>query len=147
MQLARQLGADDTVLVEPTNNARAIETIRAITASGAHVSLDAFGSAATCQQSIACLRKRGRHVQVGLLTEDDRSLAIPMARVVAEELRIFGSHGIAAPEYTAMFRLMETAGLQPVQLVTRRGKLSDLATWLPRMNDGTNHGISVAELK
>ena len=40
------------------------------TGGGAHVSLDALGSAATCAASVRGLRRRGRHVQVGLLLGD-----------------------------------------------------------------------------
>ena len=43
--------------------------IRELTGGGAHVSLDAIGSEAACAASIAGLRKRGRHVQVGLLPD------------------------------------------------------------------------------
>jgi threonine dehydrogenase-like Zn-dependent dehydrogenase len=55
-----------------------VDAIADLTGGGAHVSLDALGSAATCANSIRCLRKRGRHVQVGLMLEDDRSAPIPI---------------------------------------------------------------------
>ena len=41
------------------------------TGGGAHLSIDALGSARTCLNSIAGLRKRGRHIQVGLMVGDD----------------------------------------------------------------------------
>ena len=44
------------------------EEVRDVTGGGAHASIDALGHPDTCFNSVACLRKRGRHVQVGLMT-------------------------------------------------------------------------------
>ena len=66
---ARSNGALATV------NARQIKDVIAhvveITGGGAHVSVDALGSPVTCFNSIANLRKRGKHVQVGLISLDE----------------------------------------------------------------------------
>lgn len=43
--------------------------VREVTGGGAHLSLDALGSPATCAASVGSLRRRGRHVQVGLLRD------------------------------------------------------------------------------
>ena len=51
---------------------------------------------------MATLRSRGRHVQVGLLLDDEAVPAIPMGRVIGEELELLGSHGISVGEYAAM---------------------------------------------
>ena len=61
---ARRLGAEAAV------DARSggVEAVLEATGGGAHVSLDALGSAATvARRRSASLRKRGRHVQVGLM--------------------------------------------------------------------------------
>jgi hypothetical protein len=57
------------------------------TGGRAHVSIDALGSAVTCAGSIHCLRKRGRHLQVGpargrrsRATGADRAGHLPRAR-------------------------------------------------------------------
>jgi D-arabinose 1-dehydrogenase-like Zn-dependent alcohol dehydrogenase len=50
--------------------------VRDATGGGAHVSVDAIGTEAACAASVSGLRKRGRHVQVGLLPEPPR---VPMA--------------------------------------------------------------------
>ena len=55
-----------------------------ITGGGAHVSVDALGSPATAACSVRCLRRRGRHVQVGLLLGGPTP--VPMDLVVAREL-------------------------------------------------------------
>ena len=90
LALACSLGAAHTVDARAGDPA---EAILELTGGGAHVSLDALGSTATCASSIRCLRKRGRHVQVGLMLEDDRNAAIPMDRVISHELELRGVHG------------------------------------------------------
>ena len=80
-----------------------------LTGGGAHVSIDALGHPVTCVNSVACLRKRGRHVQVGLLLGDARVVGMPMARVIAQELRIFGVHGMAVRHYAGMLRRSRAA--------------------------------------
>ena len=53
---------------------------------GAHVSIDALGHPTTCFNSIQSLRKRGRHVQVGLMLAGHRHPPVPMDAVIAKEL-------------------------------------------------------------
>ncbi|MCH1991082.1 zinc-binding dehydrogenase, partial [Achromobacter xylosoxidans] len=64
LRSAAALGADAVV---DARDGAVVARVRDVTGGGAHVSLDALGSAATCLSSIAGLRPRGRHVQVGLL--------------------------------------------------------------------------------
>ncbi|MGD5408086.1 zinc-binding dehydrogenase, partial [Xanthomonas citri pv. citri] len=93
LELARRLGAETTLL------APSPEQVRDATEGGAHLSLDALGSPATCEASVLSLRARGRHVQVGLLPPSQGRPAVPMDRVVALELELRGSHGMAAHAY------------------------------------------------
>jgi alcohol dehydrogenase len=89
------------------------------TGGGAHLSVDALGSATTCRNSIAGLRKRGRHVQVGLMVGPDAEPAIPMDLVIARELEILGSHGMAAHDYATMLAAIVDGRLDPTRLVGR----------------------------
>ncbi|HKB28278.1 MAG TPA: zinc-dependent alcohol dehydrogenase family protein, partial [Candidatus Limnocylindrales bacterium] len=89
------------------------------TGGGAHLSIDALGSTTTSLNSIACLRKRGRHIQVGLMVGDDARPAIPMDLVISRELEIRGSHGMAAHDYAAMLAKVTDGSLQPGRLVGR----------------------------
>jgi alcohol dehydrogenase len=91
------------------------EAILELTGGGAHVSLDALGDPATCADSITCLRRRGRHVQVGLLPGTP---ALPMDRVIAYELAVLGSHGMPARAYGPMMDLVAAGTLRPDRLVT-----------------------------
>ncbi len=65
LDLARRFGA--VACVDAAHTADTAETVRELTGGGAHVSLDALGAATTCAASVGRLRRRGRHVQVGLL--------------------------------------------------------------------------------
>jgi len=113
LALARTLGAAETV------DASAVEdparAVRELTGGGAHVSLDALGSPVTCAASVRGLRRRGRHVQVGLLPQ---GATVPMSRVVALELEVIGSHGMAAHAYPPMLELVRSGRLRPDLLVS-----------------------------
>jgi alcohol dehydrogenase len=71
---------------------------------------------------------------------------MPMARVIAHELEIVGSHGMAAHAYPAMLALVASGQLRPDLLVTRRLTLEEAAAALPAMGEpGYPAGISVIE--
>ena len=108
---ARALGAEVTV----DAGADLAAVVGEITGGGAHVSIDAIGSAAVAATSVRCLRRRGRHIQVGLLPEGP--VPLPMDLVIARELEIYGSHGMAARDYRAMMRLVADGTLRPGLLV------------------------------
>ena len=78
------------------------------------------------------LARRGRHVQVGLLPPDLGHPPMPMARVVAYELEILGSHGMAAHAYPELLALVAAGRLRPDLLVTRRLSLTEAADALAR---------------
>ena len=111
LQLAKKVGAN--ILINAKNVESVSEEIRKTTIRGAHISIDALGSQETCFNSVSCLRKRGKHIQVGLMTGDHKHPKIPMDRVVAHELEILGSHGMQAFRYTDMFEMIKTGKLKP----------------------------------
>ena len=114
--------------------------VRDLTGGGAHASLDAIGSEAACAASIAGLRKRGRHVQVGLLPEPPR---VPMDLVIARELELLGSHGMAAHAYPEMLALVQAGRLRPGQLVSSRIALEQAPQALAAMSGASPAGITV----
>ncbi len=112
---ARDLGAEHTIL--SATNTDPAPVIRDVTGGGAQVSLDALGSAGTLAGSVRSLRRRGRHVQVGLLLGAAAAPPVPMDLVIARELEIYGSHGMAARDYPAMLAQVADGTLRPGLLV------------------------------
>ena len=94
-----------------------VPAVRSITAGGAHCTIDAFGSGVTASAAVRSLRRRGRHVQVGLMFGDDRHAPLPWELVLAHELRILGAHGMAARDYPQMLDLITSGRLQPRRLL------------------------------
>jgi alcohol dehydrogenase len=107
----------------------------AATRGGAHVSIDALGSTTTCLNSIAGLRKRGRHIQVGLMLAEDSQTPIEMEVVIARELEIRGSHGMAAHDYGAMLAAITDGSLSPGRLVARTIGLGEVPAALAAMDE------------
>ncbi len=141
LAMARKLGAVATIDVTKTDNV--VHAVKEITGGGAHVSIDAFGSQQTCFNSIDNLRKRGRHVQVGLMTGEDQHPVIPMGRVLADELEIVGSHGMQAFRYSEMMGMIGEGKLEPEKLVGEKISLEDSLAALVRMDQFNNVGVMV----
>jgi alcohol dehydrogenase len=136
---ARSLGAEAVVRSDDV-----VSSIHSLTGGGAHVSLDALGSPLTCVNSIECLRKRGRHAQVGLLLGGDRSSPIPMAAVIARELRVFGVHGMAVRHYPAMLSAIASGSLRPGELVAKTISLDEVSDEIASMGRFAQEGVTVA---
>jgi alcohol dehydrogenase len=143
LELARTLGAAHTVDARAGDPADAVIEL---TGGGAHVSLDALGSAATCRNSIRSLRKRGRHVQVGLMLEGDRDTAIPIDRVISHELELRGVHGMAVGRYDALLRLIADGAVDPACLIGRTITLDEAGAELAAMGAFAQRGVTVIEL-
>jgi alcohol dehydrogenase len=140
LERAEALGA--THVVNATDPAA---TVRELTGGGAHVSIDALGSPETAASSVRCLRRRGRHVQAGLLFGG--ATPLPMDVVVAHELEIYGSHGLAAAGYPAMLALVADGTLRPELLVGKVIGLADAPAALVAMgHPPTGAGMTVIDL-
>jgi D-arabinose 1-dehydrogenase-like Zn-dependent alcohol dehydrogenase len=142
---ARELGAEE--VLDASQMASAGEAVRTVTGGGAHVSLDALGSPATAVASVESLRPRGRHVQVGLLLGQRSTPPLPMDRVVAQELEIYGSHGMAASDYPPMLELITSGVLRPDLLVGTVVGLAEAGEALRAMDrPAAAPGMTVVEI-
>ena len=142
LALAESLGAAHTVLADGRDVAAEVHEL---TGGGSHVAVDAVGSAATCADAIYSLRRRGRHVQVGLLPSVGGHPAVPMDRVIAWEIDIFGSHGMASTDYPDMLRLVEDGTLRPQALVERFVGLAEGARLLPSLDAAAPVGVTLID--
>lgn len=141
LDFARKIGALATINASSENDV--VGAVRQITGGGAHLSLDALGHPTTCFNSIANLRRRGRHVQVGLMLGDHHHPKVPMDKVIAHELEILGSHGMQAFRYQAMMEMIETGRLKPQMLVGKHLSLEEAPAALMAMDKFEGLGISV----
>ncbi|MEO1989130.1 MAG: zinc-dependent alcohol dehydrogenase family protein [Martelella sp.] len=140
LDLARALGA---VAVIDGREADVPEAIRDITRGGAHVSLDALGHPTTMNNSILCLRPRGKHIQVGLMLGEHAAPAVPMSRIVGQEIALLGSHGMQAHRYGAMLDMITSGKLDPARLVGDRIALADAPAALMAMDRFQSIGATV----
>jgi alcohol dehydrogenase len=140
---AQQLGAVATV---NPRNGDVVDAIRELTGGGADCSIDALGSAVTASNGIASTRKNGRHVQVGLLVGEDHRPPLPMELVVARELSIIGSHGMAAHAYPRMLEMIARGALVPDLLVARRVSLAEIPAELPALAGRSAGGMVMVEI-
>jgi alcohol dehydrogenase len=145
LERAQALGAE--AVVDAGQDPDPPRTIREITRGGAVVSIDALGSPTTAVASVRSLRRRGRHVQVGLLLGTAATPPIPMDLVTGWELEIYGSHGMAAREYPPMLTLIEERTLRPDLLIGEVIGLEGAGTALSAM-DGppSSAGMTVIDL-
>ena len=153
--IARAAGAD-VVAVDPSADARAralelgaAEAHSTAREFGAAVSLDCLGSPATARASVLALGRRGRHVQVGLLPPAAGRAEIPMERVIAWELDVLGSHGMAASDYPELMAWAADGRLPLEALLASQPPigLQTAATALPMLGERSWPGIVIIDPK
>lgn len=139
LELAARLGADAQV------DARADDLDRRLidaTSGGAHAVIEAIGRPELVRQGLSCLRPGGRHVQVGLLP--GAAPTVDVARILALELELLGSHGMSAHEYPAMLDEIARGDLDPAALVGRTITLDEAPGALAAMSEpATSPGTTV----
>jgi alcohol dehydrogenase len=143
LDFARSLGAAVTINSKATGDVAA--AIKDVSGGGAHLSMDALGHPQTCFNSIACLRKRGRHIQVGLMLAEQSRPQIPMDKVIANELEILGSHGIQSHRYSAILEMITSGRLEPAKLIGDRVSLKEGMQKLTNMDLFKGIGITVID--
>jgi len=140
LDAAKTLGAEHVLLADGSDIPARVHEI---TGGGSHVALDAVGGEQACQDSILSLRRRGRHVQVGLQPPGVGHPRVPMARVIAWELDLLGSHGMAAADYPGMLALIDSGVLRPQDLIERIIGLREAAELLPAFGAASPAGMTM----
>ncbi|WP_085904430.1 zinc-dependent alcohol dehydrogenase family protein [Kiloniella majae] len=140
---ATLLGAEQVINATKVDNV--VDAIFSVTNGGAEVSIDALGSPVTAYNSIACLAKRGRHVQIGLAAGDHRDMNIPMNLVIGRELDLLGSHGMQGHQYGQMLDMIIKGDLAPEKLIDRTVDLHEGADVLMKMSTTSPSGVVVID--
>ncbi|MDF2680434.1 MAG: alcohol dehydrogenase [Brevibacillus sp.] len=141
LELAKQMGAAYTINSKQTEPVAAIQEI---TKGGAHVSIDALGYTQTCVSGIRSLRKRGRHLQVGLTTNHEQGhIAIPVNEMILKEINFITTLGMPAHRFGSLLPLVTTGRLTPGKMVTREIALSEVNDIFAAMSSYSNTGTFV----
>jgi alcohol dehydrogenase len=143
LAFARLLGADSTVNSRETANT--VEAVTDLTAGGAHASIDALGHPQVAIDSISCLRKRGRHIQIGIMESGEHNVPVPMGLVIGRELEILGTHGMQAHKYPEMLEMISNGRLDPGKLVGKTISLDESLGELMSMNSFVGTGVTVID--
>ena len=122
-----------------------VEAILDITDGGAHISIDALGHSEILFNSISSLRKRGRHIQVGIMETGQHNAPIPIDKIIARELEIIGSHGMQAHRYPEMLEMIRIGRLQPEKLIGKTVSLADSPSELTSVNTFAGSGVTVID--
>ena len=141
LEMASRFGAAHVINASEVDNLP--EAVKSVSSGGVHLSLDALGNRQLAADSILSLRKRGRHVQVGLLAGDDANPPLPMGPVIAHELEIVGSHGLAARHYPELLDLVSDGRIEADKLVTKTIRLDEAGDALASMDRFQTIGMTI----
>ncbi len=140
LELARSCGAEAVVNPADGDVARAVLDL---TSGGAHISIDALGHSQILLNSVASLRKRGKHIQIGIMEAGQHETPIPVDKVIARELEIIGSHGMQAHRYPEMLDMILQHKLQPQKLIASIIPLGEAPHHLTNMAHFLGSGITI----
>ena len=144
LALAGSLGASKTLNASDTENVGA--AVREFTDGGAHVSIDALGITETFHNSLAGLRKLGRHIQIGMPLGTHAEPTIPLLETVySRQISIIGTRGIAASRFPELFEMISERKMDLSKLITKNIPLEDAGASLAAMDGNTGVGITVID--
>jgi alcohol dehydrogenase len=144
LAMARALGAN--VTLNPGSVEDVALAVRDLTGGGAHVSVDGLGITATISNSLRCLRKLGRHVQIGQPLGPHATPPLPLLETVyARQIAILGTRGIAASRFSPLLGMIAAGRLDPARTITRRIALSEAGAALEAMDGYTGVGVTVID--
>ena len=141
LQRAKSLGAAYTVNAARVN---VVDQVLEITGDGADLSMDALGSHETSRNSIHCLAKKGKHIQVGILGNEN-DITVSTADLIAKEIELIGSHGMPLADYEIIFDLISSGKIDLSQLIDRRVRLEDIHQELLNMDSYNNSGMVIID--
>lgn len=142
LEFAREIGAETVI---NSSYGDTVEAILDITEGGTHISIDALGHPDIVMASISGLRKRGRHIQVGIMETGLHQVPVPIDKVIGRELEILGSHGMQAHRYPEMLEMISQKRLEPQRLIGKTVSLESAIDELANMNSFASTGVTVID--
>ncbi|MBI78905.1 MAG: alcohol dehydrogenase [Gammaproteobacteria bacterium] len=143
LSVARSLGAH--YVIDATLEADVADAVIELSKGGTHLSIDAVGNRRVLVNSIRSLRKSGRHVQVGLFSNEEKNQTVPLDLVVSKELELIGSHGIQASKFTEIFDVIKNQENVLHNIVATTISIDEVCYHLPMMDtyDDKSAGVIV----
>ena len=135
---AREVGAAATV---DSREADAAKQLQAIAGGPLYGAIDLVNSTATAGLALACLRKGGRLILVGLYGGE---IPLSLVAVVQRALTIRGSNVGTVAELKDVVELARTGKLKPIPIETR--PLSEVSRTLDELKAGKIVGRVVAQI-
>jgi len=142
LEFTRSIGAEVTI---NSNSDDTIKSILDVTSGGAHISIDALGHPDILMNSVSSLRKRGKHIQVGIMESGKHNASVPIDKIIAHELEIIGSHGMQAHRYPEMIEIIRDGKLHPQKLIGKTVSLEESPAELTNMNSFSGVGSTIIE--
>lgn len=143
LSLAKAMGA--TFTINSRDKDVAGEIIE-LTKGGVHVSLDALGSRHTIKAAMESLRIHGRHVQIGMTTQEEQGYAaFPVDEMIMKELSVIASCGIQSYKFPSIVQLIKSGTLQPGKMVTQTIGIESAGQILLDMKAKKNVGVTIID--
>lgn len=143
LAFARQIGAE---VVIDSSYGNPIDAILDVTEGGAHISIDALGHPEILVNSVSSLRKRGKHIQVGIMAAGKHNAPLPIDKIIGRELEVIGSHGMQAHRYPEMLRMITNGQMRPDRLIGRTISLDESPQVLMEMDRYAERGVTVINM-
>jgi alcohol dehydrogenase len=141
LQRAKSLGAAYTI---NATRADVVDKVFEISGDGANLSMDALGSHETSSNSIDCLAKKGKHIQVGILGSEN-DILVSSADLIAKEIEVIGSHGMPIADYKIIFDLISGKKIDLSLLIDRTVKLEQVHEEMLHMDGYSNSGMVIID--
>lgn len=141
LQQASSFGAAHTINATREN---IVDSMRDLSSGGADLSMDALGSVETSTNSINCLAKKGKHIQVGILGTENK-ISVSTADLIAKEIEVIGSHGMPLADYDTIFNLIASSKIDLSRLIDRTIGLEDVPVEITNMDGYSNSGMVIID--
>jgi D-arabinose 1-dehydrogenase-like Zn-dependent alcohol dehydrogenase len=138
--LAKKMGAVFTINSRETDP---IAAVLEVTKGGADVSIDALGFTETCVNGIRSLKKRGRHLQIGLTSFHEQGITIPINEMILKEIKFLTTFGMPAHRFGSLLPLVAAGKLTPGIMVNREVSLSEVSDIFEAMSSYSTTGTFV----
>lgn len=139
LELAKSLGASYVI---NSKEGHVVEQVLDLTKGGVNVSVDALGHEEIFTNSISSLKKKGRHLQIGI-TPDNVKFGVDIRNLVNFEYEIIGSRGMPPQKFPYMLNMVKNNRINPGNLVTETISPEQVNDTLKSMGSFDNLGITV----